>query len=137
MRTEMYVSEKPREFEAEGTRKAASPVRSRPTLDIVPGKEEEFRYLRSWLAASDRLDRLIAATEPPAEPEPMRTPPPVLSAAAQPATPQAEAPPRRQPVVTALARRAGVALRRIGEGLEAWGSGPPARETDAPYSPSL
>ena len=106
-------------------------------VHIVPGKEEEFRYLRGWLAASDRLDRLIAATDPPAGPEPVSKPAPVLSTAAQPATTHAEAPPRRQPVVAALARRAGVALRRIGEGLEAWRSGPPARETDAPYSPGL
>ncbi len=33
----------------------------------MPGKEDEYRYLRSWLAASDRLDRLIEATEPDRE----------------------------------------------------------------------
>lgn len=33
----------------------------------MPGKEDEYRYLRSWLAASDRLDRLIEATEPERE----------------------------------------------------------------------
>jgi hypothetical protein len=39
--------------------------------------------------------------------------------------------PNRKPVLGPVARRAGRALRRIGEGLEAWGSAPPARETDA------
>jgi hypothetical protein len=32
-------------------------------LEITPGKEEEFRYLRGWLAGSDWLDRLIEASE--------------------------------------------------------------------------
>ena len=32
--------------------------------NVATGKEQECRYLRSWLAASDRLDRLIEATEP-------------------------------------------------------------------------
>jgi hypothetical protein len=41
-------------------------------------------------------------------------------------------PPNRKPVLGPMARRAGRALKRIGEGLEAWGSSPPARETDAP-----
>ena len=39
--------------------------------------------------------------------------------------------PDKNPVLGPLARRAGRALKRIGEGLEAWGSTPPARETDA------
>jgi hypothetical protein len=33
---------------------------------VEPGKEEDFRYLRGWLASSEWLDRLIAATEPEA-----------------------------------------------------------------------
>ncbi len=117
-------------------------------VHIVPGKEEEFRYLRGWLAASDRLDRLIAATEPPGGPEPVSVPAPVLSTAARPGTTRADTPrPRRlpseapplwrQPVLGQPARRAGQVLRRIGEGLEAWGSAPPIREEDAPYSPGL
>lgn len=35
--------------------------------NVASGKEQEYRYLRSWLAASDRLDRLIEATEPDRE----------------------------------------------------------------------
>jgi len=38
----------------------------RPEVRIKPGKEEDFRYLRGWLASSEWLDRLIAATEPEA-----------------------------------------------------------------------
>lgn len=33
-------------------------------LDVQPGKVEEFLRLSGWLAASDRLDRLIEASEP-------------------------------------------------------------------------
>jgi hypothetical protein len=33
-------------------------------LDVQPGKVEEFLRFSGWLAASDRLDRLIEATEP-------------------------------------------------------------------------
>lgn len=32
-------------------------------LEITPGKEEEFRYLRGWLAGSEWLDRLIEGSE--------------------------------------------------------------------------
>ena len=32
-------------------------------LRITPGKEEEFRYLQSWLAGSEWLDHLIEASE--------------------------------------------------------------------------
>ena len=46
-------------------------------FDVAPGKEEEFRYLERSLALSDWLDRLIEATEPPGQPEPV----PVLTAA--------------------------------------------------------
>ena len=40
-------------------------------------------------------------------------------------------PPNKRPVLGPAVRRAGRTLRRIGEGLEGWGSAPPARETDA------
>ena len=43
-----------------------SPGREGPAFRIEPGKEEDFRYLRGWLASSEWLDRLIAATEPEA-----------------------------------------------------------------------
>jgi hypothetical protein len=39
--------------------------------------------------------------------------------------------PKKRPVLGPAVRRAGRTLRRIGEGLEAWGSAPPARDTDA------
>ena len=50
-----------------------SPERDGPAVRIEPGKEEDFRYLRGWLASSEWLDRLIAATEPEAA---ARTAPP-------------------------------------------------------------
>jgi hypothetical protein len=40
-------------------------------------------------------------------------------------------PQSRKPVLGPAARRTGRALRRIGEGLEAWGTARPARETNA------
>ena len=40
--------------------------REGPAVRIEPGREEDFRYLRGWLASSEWLDRLIAATEPEA-----------------------------------------------------------------------
>ena len=40
-------------------------------FDVAPGKEEEFRYLERALALSDWLDRLIEATEPQGQPEPV------------------------------------------------------------------
>ena len=46
-------------------------------FDVAPGKEEEFHYLERSLALSDWLDRLIEATEPPDQSEPV----PVLTAA--------------------------------------------------------
>lgn len=46
-------------------------------FDVAPGREEEFRYLQRALAVSDWLDRLIEATEPPGQSEPV----PVLTAA--------------------------------------------------------
>jgi hypothetical protein len=46
--------------------KAIRPNARRPRVRIEPGKEEDFRYLRGWLASSEWLDRLIASTEPEA-----------------------------------------------------------------------
>jgi hypothetical protein len=43
-----------------------SPEREGPAVRIEPGKGEDFRYMRGWLASSEWLDRLIAATEPEA-----------------------------------------------------------------------
>lgn len=40
-----------------------SPERERRAVRIEPGKEDDFRYMRGWLAGSEWLDRLIAATE--------------------------------------------------------------------------
>ncbi len=42
-----------------------------PVFDVAPGKEEQFRYLERVLALSDWLDRLIEATEPPGQSEPV------------------------------------------------------------------
>jgi hypothetical protein len=111
-------------------------------ISIEPGREEEFRYLQGWLAFSDRLDRMIEATEPASEPEQAPAPAPVLTAAAQPAAveadvPRQEPPRRRRRVLGPLLRGAGQALRRIGEGLEAWGGAPPARGKGASYQPGL
>ena len=41
-----------------------SPEREVPAVRIEPGKEEDFHYFRGWLASSEWLGRLIAATEP-------------------------------------------------------------------------
>jgi hypothetical protein len=46
-------------------------------FDVASGKEEEFRYIERAQALSDWLDRLIEATEPTGQPEPV----PVLTAA--------------------------------------------------------
>ena len=50
----------PRSFPRAATRRSTKG----PGVRIEPGKEEDFRYLRGWLASSEWLDRLIAATEP-------------------------------------------------------------------------
>lgn len=97
-------------------------------FSIEPGREEEFRYLQGWLAFSDRLDRLIEATEWAHPPEQAQAPVPVLSAAAQfaaaqPAAVRADAP--RERATRALVRAADRALRRMGESLEAQGSPAP------------
>ena len=43
-----------------------SPEREGPAVRIEPGKEEDLRHMRDWLASSEWLDRLIAAREPEA-----------------------------------------------------------------------
>jgi hypothetical protein len=44
--------------------RAFSAEREGTAVRIEPGKEEDFRYIRGWLASSAWLDRLIAAAEP-------------------------------------------------------------------------
>lgn len=116
-------------------------------ISIEPGREEEFRYLQGWLAFSDRLDRMIEATESASEPERACAPAPVLTSTAQPAAVAAQAigedpagqqaPQWRRRVLGPLVRGVGQALRRVGEGLEAWGGAPPAREGGASCQPGL
>lgn len=143
MWAEVYVSENLRESEAERAGETASPERMRAMLRVVPGKEREFRYLRGWLAVSDRLDRLIAATEPAGGAESSSAPAAAPSAAAQlvaghadTLSPQAAQPPGR-PALRLLARLVGQALRRMGQALEAWGSSRPTAEANAPLSSGL
>jgi hypothetical protein len=57
---------------------ALSPERERTAVRIEPGKEENFRYIRGWLASSAWLDRLIAATDPQAVARADRTRSPAL-----------------------------------------------------------
>ncbi len=100
------------------------PTRRGPS--IAPGKEEDFRCFQSWLAVSDRLDRLIEATEPSGKREQVPAPATTFATSEQPA----EAPTGKPSVVGGLAQRAGGALRRMGEGLERWGRAVPPREID-------
>ena len=51
--------------------------------DLPPGREEELRRLRRWLAFSERLDGLIEAVEPEGEAQPVPEPLPIISAAAE------------------------------------------------------
>jgi pyruvate/2-oxoglutarate dehydrogenase complex dihydrolipoamide acyltransferase (E2) component len=97
-------------------------------INVQPGKEDDLRHVLGWLAVSERVDRLIEATEAPCETEPA----PARASVQNPVTERAKPPsPRRQPVLGSLARRAGRTLRRIGEGLEAWGSAPRLRPSRA------
>jgi hypothetical protein len=66
--------------------------------DLDPGREEELRRLRRWLALSERLDRLIDAFGPPA-----RTVPPTTVLASAPAR---HARGLRAQIAAALARTA-------------------------------
>jgi hypothetical protein len=128
------------EFRLEHQARTHSRGLTRRGPNIAPAKEKEFRCLQSWLAASDRLDQLIEATEPSGERGQVPTPAPVVTTVAQrAAAPPAGLPPRRlaadaptskQFVVGGLARRTGQALRRIGEGLEKWGGAVPTGESD-------
>ena len=63
-----------------------SPERDGPAVRIEAGKEEDFRYMRGWLASSEWLDRLIAATKPEAAAgaEPPYSPAPRLAVRAFP-----------------------------------------------------
>lgn len=97
--------------------------RRRPSaFRIEPGREEEFRYLQRSLLASEQVDRLIAATEPPLEPQQV--------AAAQARVTLARTT-QRWPL-GAAARSVGHALRLMGEGLESWASPPPAEQDCGP-----
>ncbi len=107
--------------------------RRRPSmLKIEPGREEEFRYLRRSLLASEQVDRLIAATEPPLEPQRVTAAEVATVAAAQAQVTLARAA-QRWPLGSA-ARSVGHALRRMGEGLESWASPPPAEQDSGPIS---
>jgi hypothetical protein len=55
-------------------------------LNVAPGKDHEYRHLCGWLAASDRLDRLIEATEPHRVQAP--APAPVAAVAESPSRPR-------------------------------------------------
>lgn len=90
-------------------------------LTIEPGKEEEFRYLQRSLMASEQVDRLIAATEPPGESESQRLTAPQAVAAAAPRTPAEHVRIERRWPLGSVARGVGYALRRMGEAIEAWG----------------
>jgi len=94
------------------------PQRRRSALKIEPGREEEFRYLQRSLLASERVSRLIAATEPPLEPQQ------VAAAWAQ----GTFARTTQMWPLGAAARSVGHALRWMGEGLESWASPPPAEQ---------
>ncbi len=52
-------------------------------LEVEPGREDDFRYLSRWLAASDALDRVVEATERLVAPQPALIPAIPLKAAAQ------------------------------------------------------
>lgn len=108
------------------------PRRRSLTLRIEAGREEQFRHLRRSLLASEQVAWLIAATEPPHEPQ-RATAPHVATAATarvQFALPRTS---RRRPLGSA-ARSVGQALRRMGEGLEAWASPPQAERDGEPLS---
>lgn len=107
--------------------------RRRPSmLKIEPGREEEFRYLRSSLLASEQVDRLIAATELPLETQRATTPRVATVAAAQAQVTLARTT-QRWPLGP-VAERAGRTLRRLGEGLESWACPAPAEQDSGPIS---
>ena len=88
-------------------------------LTIEPGKEEEFRYVQRSLMASEQVNRLIAATEPPGESQRPTAP---QAATAGPAQAKARhARTARTWPLGSVARGVGHALRRMGEAIETWG----------------
>lgn len=96
-------------------------------LTIEPGKEEEFRFVQRSLLASEQVDRLIAATEPPRGSQR-----PAVSQAATAGPAQAKARHARTArtwTLGSVARGVGHALRRMGEAIEAWGG---ARRVNGP-----
>lgn len=124
-----YSHEKTRKLEEErlNARLAIEATLGRPprrpsTLKIEPGREEEFRYLRRSMLASEQVDRLIAATEPK-----------VTTVAAAQAQVTLARTTQRWPLGPA-ARSVGHALRRMGEGLESWASPPPTDRDSEPLS---
>jgi len=89
-------------------------------LRVVPGKEKEFHRLQIWLRTSDRLDRLIEATEPPRGTQKAKLPATAL------VTPEesGETPDKKRsvlggpPSVRAGRRGANPAFSRAGDGNE-------------------
>ncbi len=108
--------------------------RRRPSaFRIEPGREEEFRHLRSSLLASEQVDRLIAATELPLETQRETAPQVATAAAAAQAQVTLARTTQRWPLGP-VAERAGRTLRRLGEGLESWACPAPAEQDSGPIS---
>jgi len=125
----LYSHERARELEDErlNARLAidatlGKPQRRPSMLKIEPGREEEFRHLQGSLLASEQVSRLIAATEPPLEPQQ------IAAAQAQVALARAT---QKWPLGQA-ARGVGRTLRRLGEGLESWANPAPAERDCGP-----
>ena len=127
-----YSHEKTRQLEDErlNARLAIDATLGRPQrpsmLEIEPGREEEFRYLRGSLLASEQVSRLIAATEPPLEPEQVTAAQVATVAAAQAQSSFGRT--TQMWPLGATARSVGHALRWMGEGLESWASPPPVEQ---------
>lgn len=102
------------------------PQRRRSALKIEPGREVEFRYLQRSLLASEQVSQLMAATEPPLEPQ-SGTAAQVPTIAAFQAQITLARTTQRWPL-GAAARSVGHALRWMGEGLESWASPPPVEQ---------
>jgi len=133
----LYSHERTRELEDErlNARLAidatlGKPQRRRSMLKVEPGREEEFRYLRRSLLASEQVGRLIAATEPATEPQRVTAPLAATLAAAQ--TQVALARTTQKWPLGQAARGVGRTLRRLGEGLESWASPAPAERDCGP-----
>jgi len=102
------------------------PRRKSSTLKVEPGREEEFRHLRRSLLVSEQVNRMIAATEPPLEPQRV-TEQQVATAAAAQAQAKLTRATQKWPLGP-VAERAGRTLRRLGEGLESWACPPPTEQ---------